>query len=60
MAHVLPQLSSEILLLLKDHKRLSITEIKVLTKTNRNTLKVRLREFVRDNFIEQHGQARST
>jgi Fic family protein len=60
LAHILPQLSSEILTLLRDHERLSIAEIEVLTKANRNTLKVRLRELVRDNFIEQHGKARST
>jgi len=60
LAHVLPQLSSEILALLREHDRLNIAEIEVVTKANRNTLKVRLRELVRDNFIEQHGQARST
>lgn len=56
----LPKVSSEILGLLKDHDRLTIAELEVLTKVNRNTLKVRLRELVRDNFIEQRGKARST
>ena len=60
LAHVLPQLSSDVLALLREHERLTIAEIEVLTKANRNTLKVRLRELVRDNFIGQHGQARST
>lgn len=57
---LLPQASSEIIRLLKEHERLTIAELEVLTKINRNTLKVRLRELVRDNFIEQHGKARST
>ncbi len=62
--HVLAQqilpLSVEILALLKQHERLSIAEIETLTNANRNTLKVRLRELVRDNFIQRNGQARST
>lgn len=56
----LPPASGEILGLLKEHNRLTIAELEVLTKINRNTLKVRLRELVRDNFIEQYGKARST
>ncbi len=60
ITQILPKPSSEILKLLKDHERLTIAELEVLTKINRNTLKVRLRELVQDNFIEQHGKARST
>jgi Fic family protein len=60
ISHKLPQVSSEILSLLKAHDRLTIAELELLTKTNRNTLKVRLRDLVRDNFIEQNGKARST
>lgn len=60
IAQILPKLSSDILVLLKEHERLSIAEIEAVTKANRNTLKVRLRELVRDNFIEQNGKARST
>jgi len=60
LANVLPKLSTEILSLLKEHERLTIAEIETLTKANRNTLKVRLRELVRDNLLEQHGKARST
>jgi Fic family protein len=58
--HPFQGFSSEILALLREHERLSIAEIEILTKANRNTLKVRLRELVRDNFIEQCGKARST
>jgi Fic family protein len=60
ISQILPKASSEILALIKDHERLTIAELKVLTGVNRNTLKVRLRELVRGNFIEQHGKARAT
>lgn len=60
LAQKLPKLSSEILVFLKEHDSLSIGEIETLTRANRNTLKVRLRELVRDNFLEQNGRARST
>jgi len=60
LANKLATLSSEITRLLKEHERLSIAEIETLTRANRNTLKVRLRELVRDNYIEQNGRARST
>ncbi|MEP7036753.1 MAG: Fic family protein [Acidobacteriota bacterium] len=60
IARKLPKLSVEILALLKAHAQLTIAEIETLTAANRNTLKVRLRELVRDSFIEQNGQARAT
>ncbi len=60
ITQILPKASSEILKLLKDHERLTIAELEALTKINRNTLKVRLRELVRDNFIDRQGKARST
>lgn len=60
IARDLPKLSVEILGLLREHGKLGISEIESLTKANRNTLKVRLRELVKDNFIEQGGQARAT
>lgn len=60
IAPQLPKLSVEILTLLKEHAQLTITEIESLTQANRNTLKVRLRELVQDDFIEQNGQARAT
>lgn len=60
LAQKIAPLSNDILSLLKAHERLSIAEIETLTGANRNTLKVRLRELVRDNHIEQHGRARAT
>ncbi len=43
-----------------EHERLTIGEIEPLTRTNRNILKVRLRELGSDNFIEQNGRARAS
>lgn len=60
LARKIAPLSNDILSLLKAHARLSIAEIETLTGANRNTLKVRLRELVRDNYIEQNGKARGT
>lgn len=60
IARDLPKLSGEILGFLREHGELGIAEIESLTGANRNTLKVRLRELVKENFIEQNGQARAT
>lgn len=60
IARDLPKLSEEILGLLREHGKLGIAEMESLTGANRNTLKVRLRELVKENFIEQNGQARAT
>lgn len=60
LGQTLPALSNDILALVREHGHLTIAEIETLTNANRNTLKVRLRELVRDNFLEQNGKARST
>ena len=60
IAPALPKVSVEILTLLKEHAQLTIAEIESLTKANRNTLKVRLRELVQADLIGQNGKARST
>ena len=56
----LPKLSNEILTLVREHERLTISDLETLTQANRNTLKVRLRELVNDNFLTQSGKARAT
>ena len=56
----LPALSVQILVLLKQHERLSIAEIVEHTGANQNTLKVRLRELVSSGRIQRHGKARAT
>ena len=60
LARELAPLASEIVGLLREHESLSIAEIAALTRSNRNTLKVRLRELVRDSYVERFGQARAT
>jgi Fic family protein len=53
-------LSEEILNLFENAKRLTVSEIVDLTKANRNTIKVRLRELVNSGHLNQHGKARAT
>jgi Fic family protein len=59
-APALPPLSLTILKLLREHERLTISELERLTRANKNTLKVRLRELTRAGQIAKHGQARAT
>lgn len=56
----LPELSVNILALLQEHERLSISDIVDHTGANQNTLKVRLRELVEAGRIQRHGKARAT
>jgi Fic family protein len=56
----LPELSLRVLKALRAQERLTIAQLQSITKANRNTLKVRLRELVRDGRVRQHGKARAT
>ena len=56
----LPQLSLDILTLLKEHPRMNIAAIVAATGANQNTVKVRLRELVDSGRIQRHGKARAT
>ena len=56
----LPELSEQILSIIKKHGRLTIADIETTTRANRNTIKVRLRELVTDGFLVKHGKARGT
>lgn len=56
----LPELSEQILSIVKDHGRTTIGDIESITKANRNTIKVRLRELVEDGFLMKHGKAKGT
>ena len=60
LAQSLPELSVQILRLLREHERLMISEIVRLTGANRNTIKARLRKLVESGHLAQHGQARTT
>lgn len=56
----LPLLSVKIIELLKQHDRLTISQIVEMSSANQNTLKVRLRELVNAGRIQRHGKARAT
>lgn len=56
----LPKISKQIIGLIKEHGELSISEIETMTKANRNTIKVRLRELVADGYLVQQGKGKGT
>jgi len=56
----LPKLSRQILELVKDHGELSISEIESITKANRNTIKVKLRELVNGRRLVRRGRGKGT
>jgi Fic family protein len=60
LARALPPLSLSILALLREHQRLTGAELERLTRANRNTLKVRLRELVEYRHIQRHGKGKAT
>jgi Fic family protein len=54
----LPELSIEILEILKSRGRTTISEIVSLTQANRNTIKKHLESLVSNNQIEKHGSTK--
>jgi Fic family protein len=60
LSQSLPPLSQEVLSLLRQHGRLTISDLERLTGANKNTLKVRLRELTEAQQISRHGKARAT
>ncbi len=56
----LPEVSVQILALLRSHDRRNIAQITEATGANRNTIKLRLRELVSAGKIRRHGKARAT
>lgn len=56
----LPELSLQILELVKDHGRLSVKELVELTRSNRNTIKDHLRKLVEAEHLAKHGAGRGT
>ncbi len=57
--HITP-LSAQILLLLNEHGRLTISELVEMTAANRNTLKKHLIQMVQSLHIAKHGKGRGT
>jgi len=58
LASILPKLSRDILDYLRDHERVTIGEMAVLTGTSRNTLKEHFRSLVERRLIVLHGAGR--
>jgi Fic family protein len=56
----LPQLSLQILELIKSRGRITISEIVTLTEANRNTVKKHLEALVENNYLQQSGIGRAT
>jgi Fic family protein len=56
----LPELSTQILVFIQDHGRATIGDVVEITKQNRNTVKVHLRELVRAGRISKQGQGKGT
>lgn len=56
----LPELSLEVIKLLREEGRRTAVQIAEATGANRNTLKVRLRELVESGRIKRFGKARAT
>ena len=56
----LSALSSRIMALFKDHKRLQMKEIIKLTNGRRATIKLRLQELVEGGYLVRHGAGRGT
>ncbi len=56
----LPALSVRIMALFKNHQRLQMKDIELLTYGRRATIKLRLGELVKNGYLIRHGQGRST
>lgn len=56
----LPALSSQILQIVRQHGQAAISDILAITQTNRNTIKVRLRELVNDGYLIKQGKGKGT
>jgi Fic family protein len=56
----LPALSSEILRVVRQHGQAAISDIQAITQANRNTIKVRLRELVKDGYLIKQGKGKGT
>ncbi len=56
----LPELARRILELLQSHGQLKISDMEVLTKANRNTLKKALASLVQSHYISIHGRGKAT
>ena len=56
----MPALSDQILHIVKEHGQVAISDIEAITRANRNTIKVRLRELVADGYLSKQGKGKGT
>lgn len=56
----LPPLSEQLMGIVNDHRRLTISSAFKITGVNRNTIKVHLRQLVRKGYLVQLGRGRGT
>ena len=56
----LPQLSADILELVRENGRITTAEIVMATQANRATVRKRLEELVRSKLLQQHGVGKGT
>jgi len=56
----LPELSMQIIEIVKEHGQTTISQIHDITNANRNTIKVRLRELVENNYLIKEGKGKAT
>jgi len=56
----LPKLSQAILVAAKDHGRITVSDIRRLTKTNRNTIKAHLKRLVKNRQLNQEGKGKGS
>jgi Fic family protein len=56
----LPELSAQILAFVRDRGRATMSDIVTITKKNRNTIKVHLRELVRAGRLSPQGKGKGT
>ncbi len=56
----LPELSMRIIEIVKGHGQTTISDIQAITNANRNTIKVRLRELVSNNYLLKKGKGKAT
>ena len=56
----LTSLSNQILEIIKEHGQATISDVQAITDANRNTIKIRLRELVADNYLVKNGRGKST
>ena len=56
----LPELSIQIIGIAKEQGQTTISQIHDITNANRNTIKVRLRELVENNYLIKEGKGKAT